>query len=173
MLTALAVAKYWREGKSNGALAGTMQVAGALVLYIMAVYWAAPRPSSNVPVYELFLSAAFALLIFALCTSRTPLARLFGSPVATWLGGISYSIYLIHQPTAWYLSEFFKKKLHLSGPADMCLLATAGLAVVVGVAYPFYLMFEKPALSKPTLTEAEPVPVQPVKEPVLNCPSRS
>jgi len=179
MLAALAVAKYWREGRINGAVAGTAQVAASLILYILAVYCAAPRPGPDVPLYELLLSAAFGLLIFALCTSRTPLAGLFGSRIATWLGGISYSIYLIHQPTAWYLSEFFKKELHIRGYADICLLTTAGLAIVVTVGYAFYLVFEKPSLTKPAREKADsatptavPVPAVAVKEPALNCPSQ-
>jgi peptidoglycan/LPS O-acetylase OafA/YrhL len=182
MFAALAVAKYRREERTQSAGAGTAQVAGSLVLYIMAVYCAAPRPTSDVPYYEILLSAAFALLIFALCTSRTPFAGLFGCRVATWLGGISYSIYLIHQPTAWYLSEFFKKKLHVSGPVDLCLLVTAGLVVVIAIGYPFYLVFEKPALSRRagketagTVPLGPPVSVPPIaiKEPALHFTSRS
>ena len=178
MVTALAVAKYWREGRTNSAAAGNAQVAGALVLYVVGVYCAAPRPGPDVPFYELLLSAAFGLLIFALCTSRTPLASLFGSRVATWLGGISYSLYLIHQPTAWYLSELFKKKLHVSGPVDLVLLVTVGLAVVIAVAYPFYLIFEKPALGKPSpkpvdLIPPTAVPAPVIKQPAMNYTSQS
>jgi len=157
MLTALAVAKHWREDRASSAWAGTAQIGGALVLYALAVEKVAPRVLSSVPVCELLLSAAFSLLIFALCTSRTPLVKVFGNRVSAWLGGISYSLYLVHQPTAWYLSEFFKKELHLRGSADLCLLATVGLAVVIGVAYPFYLIFEKPGLTmKPSRKKSEP-----------------
>ena len=145
MLTALAVANHWRKDRPNSA--GAAQVGVALVLYILAVNSTDPRVFFNVPVYEILLSIAFALLIFAICTSSTPLAKLFGNPVSAWLGGISYSLYLIHQPTAWYLSEFLKKELHIRGPAELWLLATVGLAIVIGVAYPFYLMFEKPCLT--------------------------
>jgi peptidoglycan/LPS O-acetylase OafA/YrhL len=178
MLTALAVARYWREGREQGAWLGTLQVIAAFLLYVVAIHWAAPRPSSNVPVYEMLLSAAFALLTFALCTSRTPFARLFGSRVATWLGGISYSIYLIHQPTAWYLSEFFKKRLHVSGPADLALLVTIGIAIVIAAGYLFYLVFEKPGMARRPRKTADTVPpatdpMPEIKEPALNLSSRS
>ena len=174
MVAALAVAKHWREDRANSAVAGTAQVGGALVLYIAAVDTS--HIFMNVPVYEVLLSAAFALLIFALCTSRTPLVKLFGNRVSAWLGGISYSLYLIHQPTAWYLSEFFKKELHMRGTADLWLLATVGLAVVIGVAYSFYLIFEKPGLSiKPSRKKPEPasagvLPARKIEEPTLGSP---
>jgi len=161
MLTALAVARHWREDRANanGALAGTAQVAVALGLYIVGVNCTGTGSLGNVPLYEVLLSMAFSLLIFAVCTSRTPVAKVIGNPVSAWLGGISYSLYLVHQPTAWYLSEFFKKELHLRGTADFILLATVGLAVVIGVAYPFFVIFEKPGLSmNPLRKELEETP---------------
>jgi peptidoglycan/LPS O-acetylase OafA/YrhL len=168
MLTALAVAKYWRQGRANSALAGTAQIGGALALYIMAV--AAPS-FAYVPIEEVLLSGAFGLLIFALCTSRTPLAKAFRNPLLDWLGVISYSFYLLHQPTAWYFSEFLKKDLHLSGAADFCLLSTVGILIVVAVAWPYFLIFEKPGLSMnqskkpPDAAPAAPVKEQPVEDP--------
>jgi peptidoglycan/LPS O-acetylase OafA/YrhL len=178
MLTALAVAKDWREERTHGALTGAAQVAGAFVLYVLATVWATPSVVSRVPIYEVLLSTCFALLILALCTSRTPVARFAGSPVAVWLGGISYSIYLIHQPTAWYLSEFLKKKLHLGGIADLCLLATVGFAVVVAVGYPFFLVFEKPGTTnrfrkKNDAIQEAPADGAGIKDTALNCSTQN
>lgn len=147
MLTALAVARFWRESRINGAMAGTLQIAGAVALYIVAEGSPLAALLPFIPVHEIVLSMSFALFVFALCTSPTPLSRLFRNPVLDWLGGISYSIYLIHQPTAWYFSEFLKKVMHVQGPANFYLLATAGFATVVAIAYPFFLVFEKPGLT--------------------------
>lgn len=174
MLTALAVAKYWRQARVTGAALGTAQAGGALALYVLTVGFIRTNLLYSVPLYELGLSMAFSLLIFALCTSRTPVAKLFRNPVVDWLGVISYSLYLLHQPTAWYLSEFFRKVLHLTGVEDVWVLATVGFVVVVAISYLFFLVFEKPSMAKnKTLKNAGAAPSVPAladpveKEPAL------
>jgi peptidoglycan/LPS O-acetylase OafA/YrhL len=167
MLTALYVSRH-SLGKDHLAspAAGTLQIVAAAAIYAIATFLPSMSRYSSMPLYEVLLSVAFSLLIIALSTSHTPLARLFTNPVANWLGGISYSLYLLHQPTAWYLSEFLKKQLHIHGLHAFWLLATAGFLVVLAVSYPFYLIFERPGLrrndpAKKSPQDPPPPPAQP------------
>ena len=67
-------------------------------------------------------------------------------------------MFLIHQPTAWYISEFFRKKLHIGGMTDFMLLCTIGLAAVCGISYVFFLLFEKPFMN--ARRSRKPAPAQ-------------
>jgi peptidoglycan/LPS O-acetylase OafA/YrhL len=148
MYTALNVSARRRAGDMASASTGNAQIAGALLLYIAAVY-----PYTGAlkifPFYYLFLSFAFSLFVFALCTSETPVSKIFTNRVAVSLGTISYSLYLIHQPTAWYFSQFIKKLMHIGGLGEFGLLATVGFCGVLAIGYPFFLIFERPTLTPP------------------------
>jgi peptidoglycan/LPS O-acetylase OafA/YrhL len=102
-----------------------------------------------VPLRDILLSTGTAGLLASLCTApawlKFPLTR---GPLP-YLGKISYSFFLIHQPTAWYAMEFFRKKLGLSGANLVLLGYTAGLVVTALCASVFYHFFERPFLKVP------------------------
>lgn len=100
-----------------------------------------------IPLRDLFLAAGSAGLIASLCTApnwiKAPLLR---GPLPM-LGRVSYSFFLIHQPTSWYLMEFFRKKLGFNGSLQILLGYTAGLLITAAGSALFYHIFEKPFLS--------------------------
>ena len=87
------------------------------------------------------------LLLMAVSISKTPLRRLFNNKLMVRLAFFSYSIFLLHQTTAYYFSELMKKILRLPGETRFYILITVGFLLVVGISYVFFLIFERPFLS--------------------------
>lgn len=160
MLAAVLVTRYWRSGRQLHWGWGVLQVMSAAVLYVFTMEAVLPSFLDLLPLRDLMISAAFALLIHALCTSDTWLVIPFQNRFLCRLGFISYSLFLLHQPTAWYLSEFFKKQMHLDGITDFYLLCTVGFAVLLGIALPFFHVFERPfvAMARKEKSSVAPEP---------------
>lgn len=168
MAAAWIVATHWHTGKNlRNAWTGTTLFVGAVGLYVAAATPALASLSPALPLRALLLAASFAIGIVAICATHTPARGLFANRVSTGLGFISYSVFLIHQPTAWYLSELFRKKLKVDGMTDFVLLLTVGFVIVLAISYVFFLLFEKPFLNtsrrartsgpaKPILSAAAP-----------------
>ncbi len=146
MAAAWFVAAHWRGQRILKGWVGSMLVVLAVGLYVLAT----TPMASMVPLFplrDLLIAAAGGVAIFGICASRTPFQGLFGNRLVAGFGFISYSVFLIHQPTAWYISEFLRKWLHVGGTAHFALLCTIGLAVVCAISYGFFLLFEKPFLT--------------------------
>lgn len=156
MAGAWLVAQSSRRGTTLPARTGGLILACAVSVYALA----GSRWTDAVPVFPLrdvLLAAAFAAAMVALCATRIPARRVFESRAIVWLGGISYSIFLIHQNTAFYLSELLKKVLHLEGAARFAVLMTIGFACIVAASYVFYRWFEMPFMAaKPPTAAAAP-----------------
>ena len=148
MYGAYFVAKHYREGPKEKRLLGAPLCVFALVLYIIGVSQFSTRIGDHFPLRETALSLAFAALLVSVTCSRTLLRSFLESKPMAYLGYISYSIYLLHQPTAWFVSEFLKKKLHLQGTSLFILLVTVGFALVVAVSQIFFRYCEYPFLQK-------------------------
>lgn len=136
-----------RERGWNWAGIAAFTGALALALLIFTRAWALNRPF----IADIALGAAVASLI-VWCTARAQqgempctLVRVLDSPATLWLGNISYSLYLIHDPilaillpmiraTGWSVEARFYANLLLGSAA--CLLA----------AYVFHRCFERPFL---------------------------
>ncbi len=143
------VVNYRQAGREWSAAWGTGAVLGAVALFSVTCM---TTPDLSW-VQSLLLGLAFSGLTIALAISKTPLRALFENRFMTWLGYISYSLYLLHWPTGYYLSEFCKKVLHVTGLTEFFLLVTIGFAVTLGISYLFFLLAEKPFLSKPSKSE--------------------
>ncbi|BCM90362.1 hypothetical protein IAD21_02214 [Abditibacteriota bacterium] len=107
-----------------------------------------PRVGHSQPYYRLdFLAGvAGALLLVALClTPHSKLRRLLSARPLVYIGGFSYSIYLIHAPMiqiAWQLGIN-----RLGNPRlEFWVLLVTSLPLAVLAAYLFYLVFERPFL---------------------------
>ena len=147
MTAAWVVARAVRDDMFYSARLGLGMLAAGLLLYGTALS-VMPAWLTLFPVRDLLLAASFALALVAVCASKTPLNLLFENKVVVWLGTISYSIFLIHQNTIFYVSELLKKVLHLGGPARFLVLETVGFAVIVGVAFVFFKLFEAPFMNR-------------------------
>jgi peptidoglycan/LPS O-acetylase OafA/YrhL len=110
-----------------------------------------PAPS---PMADGVGGAAFALLI--LCCAAVPrVARVFSWQPLTALGTIAYSLYLIHSPILFWLYRaihvLFHTDINTSGQGSLAVLALnmmVGLPIALFAAYLFWLVFERPFLSR-------------------------
>jgi len=157
MAAAWLVASQWKSGRQFSAAQGTGFIVGAIMFYLLAVSPLAAL-SGSFPLPSLLLGMAFAFAIVGLCASKSPLRAPFENRYLTGLGFISYSVFLIHQPTVWYLSEFLRKFLKVDGLAMLAALWTIGFAVVIAISYGFFLLFERPFLNTKKLTTEDKTP---------------
>lgn len=133
-------------------VAGRVRPPHALaVLAVMVVaYIVATEPffrGTVLPIRDFGLSVLFGSLIVLVLTVR-PVAAAFAWRPVSWLGYRSYSLFLIHQPTLWYLSEFLQKFLRVpEGTGLLALLWTVGFAVVLGVGQVLFVTVERPCIT--------------------------
>jgi peptidoglycan/LPS O-acetylase OafA/YrhL len=111
-----------------------------------------------VPLRDILLAAGSAGLLASICTAPNWIKSPLVSGPLPFLGRISYSFFLIHQPTSWYAMEFFRKKMAFTGVPLTLLGYSVGLLVTVLCSAAFFLVFEKPFLA-PTKAPSSPVPV--------------
>ncbi|MCD2441008.1 acyltransferase [Agromyces sp. SYSU K20354] len=121
-----------------------------LLLAVMVVsYLVATAPlfrGTVLPIRELGLSALFGSLI-VLVLSVPAIGRMFAWKPLVFIGYRSYSLFLIHQPTAWYVSEFLQKFLDVpEGPLLLLLLWTVGFGVVFAVGQLLFVAVERPCI---------------------------
>jgi hypothetical protein len=89
----------------------------------------------------------FGSLIVLVLTVR-PVGAAFAWRPVSWLGYRSYSLFLIHQPTLWYASEFLQKFLGVpEGPLLLALLWTVGFGAVLGVGLVLFITVERPCIT--------------------------
>ena len=97
-------------------------------------------------VRETALGLTFGALIVAAVTF-TPVERVFAWRPVSWLGYRAYSMFLVHQPVAWYVSEFLTKALGVAdGPGKLALLWTIGLVTVMAFGQLLFVAVEQPCI---------------------------
>lgn len=145
MIAAHIVARHSRTGRKLPPAIGLMLVSAALVLYAVAV--ASSGATTSFPVRDFLLAIAFAAAIVGLTASHSRVNIVFENRFVAGLGFISYSLFLIHQKTIYGFSELLKQVLHLGGNSRFALMMTLGFAIVLGISYLFFLLFERPFLN--------------------------
>ena len=143
----------------------------AVLAVMVAAYFVATEPffrGTILPVRDFGLSVLFGSLIVLVLTVR-PVAAVFAWRPVSWLGYRSYSLFLIHQPTLWYTSEFLQKFAHVpEGPGLLALLWTVGFGAVLGIGSVLFVTVERPCItwakrvpSSGAMVPAAPEPVAP------------
>jgi peptidoglycan/LPS O-acetylase OafA/YrhL len=110
------------------------------------VFFQRTTTAQDLAVYTLSGVVAVGLVLPAVFESvpRSRLGRLLASPTMTWLGVVSYGIYLYHQPIA----DALGGGINSGGDATVRFLwlAAATAALAIGVAALSYYLVERPAL---------------------------
>ena len=162
MGAALVVARIQHSKKLLSGSTGGLLIGGSVVMYAIATSRIMRiELLSRVPLGDLILSVAFGALIVGLCASTNRIKLLFEARLLGWIGYISYSVFLIHQNTLYYLGEFFRRVHPVPEPDRFIILETFGFCVILGIAYAFFLMCEAPFVNDPrrsgrSLTKAPP-----------------
>ena len=131
-----------------------------IILCAPVAAWLNMRPAGWFgPIRDQLWGLVFAsVLLLAAATpmwiARSPIARLIA-----WAGGISYSIYLTHEPLL-HLSQLLLAKLHVPLEIRLPLFLFCGLPILVAIGFAFHLAFERPFMSarRPPLSPDAPAP---------------
>jgi len=133
------------------------------LLCFLSDMWLRARYGQHNPLSEPLFGLSFFFLV--LWASRAPLARGFAlgrflrARFLVWLGVISYSVYLLHQPILWILIGLGRP--HFSRARDIfasCVFLF--LPIVIGISFLFYVQVERRFLNKPRAGRAPGLPGQ-------------
>jgi GT2 family glycosyltransferase/peptidoglycan/LPS O-acetylase OafA/YrhL len=105
------------------------------------------RVFSHLGPVDLAVGVAAACAIVASSRSEGRLSRVFGWRPLVFVGGFSYSLYLIHAPLLQVIWQYDVNPLALGPSATFLLMLLVGVPAVVGGSYVFFLLFERPFLS--------------------------
>ena len=127
----------------------------AVSIFALMLIWKltlACTRSENIQIWQLMyripLAGAFVLFVLPLSLSAKPWQRLFGNPIAKWLAGISFNLYIWHQ----LLIVWMRKSYGFASGADAAAaganmqwsLTVLGLIVSIAVAWIVTKLVEKP-----------------------------
>jgi peptidoglycan/LPS O-acetylase OafA/YrhL len=93
------------------------------------------------------LSAACFLAILSR-NADGPLWRWISSKWLVWIGGFSYSLYLLHFPLQQLFWQGLVCPFHLSRAAGFLIVAGPGTVVILILSYLFYRVFERPFMRR-------------------------
>ncbi len=114
-----------------------------LALAIFIPIWAWPMPEFARPKLLALLILTFYFLVLRGIHFR----RFFANPWITAIGGMCYSIYLLHYPLLVLMDRIlWKMAPTLTFPTGLAALASIGIPAVLLVAGTFYLLIERPCM---------------------------
>ncbi len=116
---------------------------------------------------------AVSLLVTLATRPGTPARRVLSCRPLVFVGMFAYSIYLVHAPLVQILWQFVAVPLHLAPLISFLLLAAFGLPAILAASYMFYLLCERPFVSRlrPGAAPAAASPRQILLGPLGNCPA--
>jgi peptidoglycan/LPS O-acetylase OafA/YrhL len=102
------------------------------------------------PLYTDYLvGLGSACLLIALSSGHLwKIRKIFSWKPLVFIGTFAYSIYLIHAPLLQLVSQYFVDPLGLSTSGSLLLFFTLGIPAIIGCAYLFYLLAERPFVNK-------------------------
>jgi peptidoglycan/LPS O-acetylase OafA/YrhL len=98
---------------------------------------------------------ALSLLVLSSRSEDSAVRRFFSWTPLAVIGGFSYSLYLIHAPLLQLFWQFFLRPLGVGFEARFVLIVLLGMPSIVGAAWLFYRVFEKPFIAAPSPAPAE------------------
>jgi peptidoglycan/LPS O-acetylase OafA/YrhL len=120
-------------------------------IMILRALWLIPGDVSNGPVSNIVVGVASALILIAATRNEGSVVRRVANfPPIVWIGGFSYSLYLLHFPLQLLIWQLFVQPYHLSKLTGFLIVAGPGTATILLISFAFYRVFEKPFMrSKP------------------------
>lgn len=104
--------------------------------------------SAHRAVLDLVVGAAAVCVIVASCRGDGRLRRLLSWRPFVFVGGFSYSLYLVHAPLLQVAWQYGLRPLGLRPSETFVLLMLIGVPIVVTASYLFYVAFERPFLRR-------------------------
>lgn len=93
--------------------------------------------------------ASMCLLVAASKTGANRLRDLLSRPKLVFIGTFSYSVYLLHDPLLRVVLTYLLPSLEKAKLLQWCLLMVPGVPLIVGVAYLFHIVCERPFMNTP------------------------
>lgn len=119
-----------------------MLVAGVVFFWFGTMINVGMKGAQFNPMIDIILGVSGFCFVLAICGSEV-IRRIFSSRPLIWVGGFSYSIYLVHQPILQELYTWFPDRQGL----DAFLTYTVGFTLfAVACAYIFYRLIERPTI---------------------------
>jgi peptidoglycan/LPS O-acetylase OafA/YrhL len=88
-----------------------------------------------------------ALLLIRASESTNMLRTALSVKPLVWIGGFSYSLYLIHAPVVQIIWQYAINPLHLGQSEGYLLQVLTGIPLTIVLAFGFSLMFERPLMT--------------------------
>jgi peptidoglycan/LPS O-acetylase OafA/YrhL len=82
------------------------------------------------------------LILLLLINDKSLFSRLFRHPLLTWLGSISFGVYLIHQPVSGILHASYGNPVPLLNSWQSALITLLALCITLALAQLSYTRFE-------------------------------
>jgi peptidoglycan/LPS O-acetylase OafA/YrhL len=128
------------------------------VATLVARGWGAHLATPHAVLLDVLVGlTALSLLVQLAARPRSALHRLLSLRPLTRIGAFSYSLYLVHAPLQQLLWQYALRPLGLGEDATFWLLALVGTPLILGCAYLFFLVLERPFLRTRRVEPAEPI----------------
>jgi peptidoglycan/LPS O-acetylase OafA/YrhL len=120
-------------------------------IMILRALWLIPGNLSSGPILNILVGVGSAFLLIAVTRNeKSIMRRVANFPPIVWVGGFSYSLYLLHFPLQQLIWQLFVQPYHLSKLTGFLIVALPGTATILLISFVFYRIFEKPFMrSKP------------------------
>jgi peptidoglycan/LPS O-acetylase OafA/YrhL len=95
----------------------------------------------------LFAAFSMSLLLYVSKPLPNPGSSFFGTKPLVWLGGISYSLYLVHAPLLQLFQQGLLMPYHITPVETFAILVVVAIPLIVAFSYGFHLLFERPFMN--------------------------
>jgi peptidoglycan/LPS O-acetylase OafA/YrhL len=137
-----------RESRWLDRLCSPLLVGVVAALAVGGMWLSGPRMvMTHVYWSDLVVGLVTAMAFLALGRGATTFGTLLASRPLAGLGRFSYSTYLVHAPVLLVVAVLLVRPLGWSPVPSFMLLVGTGLLLALGMAYGFFLVFEKPFLT--------------------------
>ena len=126
---------------------GMLVAAGSLVVVGLCAHFGTIRPHTE-PMDFLVAMVAGGFLIYGYLMPDTLWNRILACKPLSAIGLFSYSLYLVHAPLIQVIWQYAIHPLGLSDADTFLMLICAGIPIIIGASYLFYLTCELPFVPK-------------------------
>jgi peptidoglycan/LPS O-acetylase OafA/YrhL len=140
------ISEQWKNNRIIDAKYGGLLLLAAVAIFSVSSIQL-PKLLQYLPIRDVLLALSYASLLIAVCATATQFKAFFGSRVMTWLGYVSYTIFLIHQPVIYYLGQFVNRFTQIDGVTKFLVILIGGFIATLLITLPFFRFFEYPFLN--------------------------
>lgn len=138
--------------------ANLIAIATLVPATVLILFWGWRTAIERWPLLDLMVGiGAAGLLLSAARTPEGVVTRMFSVRTLVWIGGFSYSLYLVHAPILQILWQYGLKPLGVASGTMFVVLVTVGIPLAVGLSYLFFLLFERPFMNTTPPTRRSPL----------------